>query len=64
MSRKVLESRVRQQLQRYGYELRKSRGPISPDNLGGYMVIKTDSNSVILGNRYDASLEDIKEWME
>lgn len=64
MSRKVWESRVRQQLQRYGYELRKSRGPISPDDLGGYMIVKSDTNAVVLGNRYDATLEDILEWME
>lgn len=61
---KSLENRIRQQLQRYGYLLRKSRGPISPDNLGEYMVIKTDTNAVVLGNRYDATLEDIQEWME
>lgn len=64
MSNKTMESRIRTQLQRYGYELRKSRGPISPNDLGGYMVVKTDSNAVVLGNRYNATLEDIIEWIE
>lgn len=64
VSQKTMESRVRQQLQRYGYLLRKSRGPISPYNLGEYMVIKADTNAVVLGNRYDATLEDIIEWIE
>ena len=64
MSQKSFESRIRTQLHRYGYELRKSRGPISADNLGGYMVIKSDINAVVFGNRYDATLVDIQEWVE
>jgi hypothetical protein len=33
------------------------------DNHGRYMLIENDRNFIVLGDRYDATLEDIEEWL-
>ena len=42
----------------------KSRSrTINEDNLGKYALVKENSNSVVLGERFDASLEEIAEYL-
>jgi len=36
---------------------------IDEDNLGKYALVKKEDNSVVLGERLDASLEDIAEYL-
>ncbi len=62
---KAQESRIRRALRRKGYLLGKSRDrTIHADNLGEYMVVNADTNMVVTGSRFDASLDDIGEMME
>ena len=53
---------IREKLRKQGYIMRKSRAAISYDNMGEYMVIDSKTNSVVIGSRYDATIEDIEEW--
>ena len=58
------ESTLRARARRLGYSIHKSRSrTIDEDNLGKYALVKADSNSVILGERFDASLEEIAEYL-
>jgi len=36
---------------------------IDEDNLGKYALVEEDSNSVVLGERFDGSLEEIAEYL-
>jgi hypothetical protein len=36
---------------------------INEDNLGKYALVKKDSNSVVPGERFDASLEEMAEYL-
>jgi hypothetical protein len=36
---------------------------INEDNLGKYALVREDSNSVVLGERFDASLEEIAQYL-
>ena len=45
------------------YTIRRSRNSISPDNLGGYMIIDLSSNGVVAGSRYELSLEEVRDWL-
>ncbi len=57
------ESTIRRQALRQGYVIRKSRLAESPENLGLYMVLDHSGNYPVFGWRYDATLEDIHEWL-
>ena len=63
MSNKTLENKVRRDLARYGYSLRKSRSRYSIDNQGCYMVINAYENRIVLGEHYDVKLEEILAWL-
>jgi len=53
------ESTLRERARKLGYSIHKSRSrTINEDNLGKYALVKEDSNSVVLGERFDASLEE------
>lgn len=56
------ESRVRRLADREGYRLMKSRRSLGPDSHGEYMLVN-DRNLCCLGNRYDASLDEIEAWL-
>ena len=57
---RVLRSRAR----KLGYVIRKSRSrSIHEDNLGKYALVNKDSNSVVLGERFDATLEEIADYL-
>ncbi len=55
------ESRVRQLAARLGYRVMKARQDIHLDNLGEYQLV--DRNGVVLGSRFDASLDQIEAYL-
>ena len=60
---KTRENAVRRKLSKQGYKLSKSRMNYSINNLGGYMIIDTSFNSIVAGENYNMSLEDIEKWI-
>lgn len=72
MSIKARENKVRRQLARDGYRLRKSRTDgcvytngifegYNLDDRGGYMVVNMD-NAIVAGEKFDMSLEDVERF--
>ena len=58
------ERQIRYRLSKKGFSLRKSRvKTINIDNLGMYMVVDNATNGIDLGERFDASLDDVISWM-
>ena len=58
------EGALRARARRRGYLIHKSRDrTIHLDNLGEYMLVDGQMNAVVLGSRFDASLEDIAEYL-
>jgi hypothetical protein len=58
------ESTLRARARRLGYSIHKSRlRSISEDNLGKFALVNEDSKNVVLGERFDASLEEIAEYL-
>lgn len=61
---KVSESTIRRKAQKAGYRLRKSRKVNTTlDDQGEYMLIDVDTGFPACGYRYDASLEDVAEFL-
>jgi hypothetical protein len=60
--RRITESAVRGRAKRMGFNVTKSRKGLSIDNHGEYMLI--ENNWVILGSRFDATLEDISDYLD
>lgn len=61
------ESRVRRLAQRHGYRVHRSRESKHvphADNHGEFMLIDNDTNCVALGQRFDASLDEIEGWLK
>ena len=58
------ESRLRGFARRRGYEIQKSRRQLSLDQQGAYMLVQSDGNSVVLGGQFDATLDDIQQFLE
>ncbi len=59
------ESGVRRLAHREGYMVRKSRSrTIHADNHGEYMLVDVGLNIPALGARYDASLQEIADWLQ
>ena len=56
------EQSLRRVLKAAGYRMRKSRAPISSDNLGGYMIVDMSGNAVAAGGRFELTLEEVREW--
>jgi hypothetical protein len=47
-----------------GYSIHKSRNrSMHIDNHGEYMLVLNDMNCIVLGERFDASLDDIAEYL-
>ncbi len=58
------ESALRARARWLGYSIHKSRlRSINEDNFGKYALVKDDDKSVVLGERFDASLEEIAEYL-
>ena len=63
--RSIKESSLRARARKLGYAIRKSRSrSVHEDNLGKYALVKEDSNDVVLGERFDASLEEIAQYLD
>ena len=58
------EQRLRRALNRCGYALHKSREAVSPDNLGGYMIVDLQTSSVVSGSRFELDIDDVQEWLD
>ena len=66
-TRVTRESAVRSRARRMGYLVRKSRQRINMpnvDNHGEYMLVETNRNVVVLGDRFDATLQDIAAFLD
>ncbi len=57
------ERRLRKIAQKQGLLLRKSRGQLSMDNQGGYMIVDRDTNVVLAGKRFDLDLDAVEAWL-
>ncbi len=61
----VTESQVRYRPSKIGLTLRKSRvRSVQGNNLGDYMVVDVDTNCVVIGGRFDATLNDVIQHFE
>ncbi len=61
----LTENQVRSLARKNGYMVRKSRSrTVHADNFGEYMLVDAGQNAVVLGGRYDASLEEIADWLQ
>jgi hypothetical protein len=58
------ESRIRREAKRQGYAVRKSRTRnVHGNDLAEFMLIEVNRNCCVLGERFDASLEDIQNYL-
>ncbi|MFZ0846152.1 MAG: hypothetical protein WAM62_10200 [Pseudolabrys sp.] len=60
------ENRIRSLAKRRGYRLRRSRewkNVPNLDNYGEYMLIDAAHNFIVLGERFNASLNDIEAFL-
>jgi len=57
------EAAVRKRAARLSYRVVKSRDHPHPDNQGLYMLVRNESGMCVLGGRFDATLEDINEYL-
>ena len=64
LTEKNRERRLRRALNKAGYSLHKSRRPISPDNLGGYMVADVYGSYVVAGPNFNLDLDDVEELLK
>lgn len=64
LTEKNRERRLRRALNKAGYSLHKSRRPINPDNLGGYMVVDIYGNYVVAGSNYSLDLADVEDFLQ
>jgi hypothetical protein len=58
-----LENRVRRKAGRIGWRVCKSRQQQHCDNHGEFQLVD-DNNTVVLGDRYDASLDEIESYLD
>ncbi len=58
------EDRIRELALRRGYRVSKSRQGLHMDNHGQYQLIDVNVNTVVMGERYNASLEMIEEYLK
>lgn len=64
MQQDLTAQTVRRRAKRLGYVVRKSRERyLHSDNRGQYMLIDAHRNSVVLGVRFDATPNEIAEWL-
>ena len=58
------ENRVRRLAASRGYRVEISRQQLQRDNAGRFQLIESDRNMVVLGERFDASLDDIEAYLK
>ena len=64
---KARESRIRRDMLQRGYRITKSRRrnrEPNSDNCGDYMVIDAAISHVVLGRRFDATLDDVEAFLK
>lgn len=62
--RLATESTLRVRARKLGYAIRKSRSrSIHEDNFGQYALVKESNDEVVLGERFDATLEEIAAYL-
>jgi len=60
------ENRLRRVLERHGFALTKSRERLivpNRDNHGLYRVVNVAKDRIVLGKKFDWTLEDIEDWL-
>ena len=62
-SRLIHENRVRKLAARLGYRVELSRLPLHTDNRGKFQLIESARSLVVLGERFDASLDEIEAYL-
>jgi hypothetical protein len=62
-SKLTQENRVRKLAARHGYRVEVSRQPLHTDNRGQFQLIESDRSLVVLGEKFDASLDDIEAYL-
>jgi hypothetical protein len=60
----LTETTLRARAKRSGYLLCKSRRQIDLNNLGDYMLVEASSNTVALGGRFEAGLDDVAKFLD
>jgi hypothetical protein len=55
---------VRSRAKRAGYAVKKSRGMLSINNRGEFMLINANRNWIVLGQRFDATLNEIVDFLD
>ena len=54
------EKQFRTLLKKEGYQLKKSRVKnINADNLGGFMIVDANTNTIVAGSRYELNEMDV-----
>jgi hypothetical protein len=62
---KVVENKLRRIAERRGYRLTKSRRrDPKAIGFGGYALIAEDSGLAVLGARFNATLDDVQEFLK
>ena len=59
----IQENRVRKLAATLGYRVEISRLPLQRDNAGQFQLIESARSMVVLGERFDASLDDIETYL-
>jgi hypothetical protein len=58
------ENRVRRLAAQHGYRVEVSRQQHQRDEGGQFQLVESDRNVVVLGERFDASLDDIEAYLK
>lgn len=62
----IRENKARRQLAKQGFRLMKNRGTSNPHNIGGYMIVNSDTNFIEFGaggHGYSLDLDDVEEFI-
>ena len=57
------EAQLRREAAKQGYSLQKSRSGYSSDNLGGFRILDPNTNSIVAGERFNLSPEDVEKFL-
>ena len=65
MNKKSKEQRLRRELEKVGFYLKKSRVKTpNLDNMGGYLICDIVTGGVVEGRKFELSLEDVEEFLK
>ena len=63
MTKGARARRLRKIAHKRGFMLRKSRGPLSLDNHGEFMIVDLSRNVAAAGERFDLDLDAVEAWL-